>query len=99
MQILPMPGYLIVKPTELKERTTDAGIIIQQAEKKRGRLEETQRGTVLEICYESKRDQDNYGIVQGDEVIYGEFSGFESDIENTRYRYLEIKDIRAKIIK
>ncbi len=94
-----MPGFVITKPIKLKETKTKSGIIIQQGDAKRGRLEETQHGTVVEVSYESEQDKDKYGISVGDTIVYGEYAGFESDIERQRYRFIDLRDIRAVITK
>lgn len=86
-----MPGYVITKPIKMEEKKTQSGILIPVGQKVRGRLEETQQGEIHAI------NGDEMGLLAGDHVIYGEFAGFESDIDGQRYRFLKIEDIRAKI--
>jgi co-chaperonin GroES (HSP10) len=102
MRLQAFPGYVITKPTKMEDLKTSAGIIVATSEKKRGRFEETQRGNVLDVCYKEVdladlRDCET--IMVGDEIIYGEFAGIESDLEGVRYRLLEIKDVRARIVR
>ena len=98
-----MPGYLVAKPIELQERKTSSGIVIPRGEKVRGRLEETQQGEIIAIKQdfdspvEDGKTAPDWFLNVGDHIIYGEYAGFESDIEGQRYRFLKIEDVRAKI--
>jgi len=102
MVILPQPGICVVKPDKIEERTTKAGIIVAKTEAKRGRFEETQMGKIIAIRYsfeQMKEISDEIMLKVGDTIVYGEWSGWEMDLEDTRYRFLEIKDVRAKLIR
>jgi chaperonin GroES len=98
MKIKPFPNYCVAKPI-LLETQTKSGIIIARSEKKE--MENSQYGTVVAVSYTKEDDENlrkNEKIFPGDRILYGQYAGIEVELENQKYRLIELRDVRAKVI-
>lgn len=90
--LLPVPGYLLVKPKK-KEKVTASGIVLPESHE-----EKPQEGEVLAVGDVFVSD---YGTKKtapcavGDVVIYREWGGKEYKVDEVDYLILKFEDIMA----
>lgn len=92
----PLPGYVLVKPAEKKEKT-ESGIYLPESHE-----DQPQKGTVLSVGDEWKTQEGatiKPPIKEKAEVIYKKWGGNEVQIGDTEYQFLKFEDILATIEK
>ena len=91
MPVKPLHDRVIVKRAEEAEQKSAAGIIIPDTAK-----EKPQRGTVI-AAGEGKKDDNGKRIAmdvkEGDEVLFGKYSGTEVKIDGEEYLIMHESDI------
>ncbi|NCN45328.1 MAG: co-chaperone GroES [Candidatus Pacebacteria bacterium CG10_big_fil_rev_8_21_14_0_10_36_11] len=98
-QIKPMPGYVLVEPTKVEEKTV-SGIILPENE-----TEKPQYGKVLACgelldckCEDGKScSPGSIKVKKGDSVIYKKWGGNEVVMNDVEYQFLKYEDILAII--
>jgi chaperonin GroES len=96
MKLKPLGDRLIVKPLD-EEETTASGIVLPDTAK-----EKPQRGKVVSVGPGKLLDSGEraaIGVVEGDEVLFGKYSGTEIKVDGEEIKILRESDILAKIIK
>lgn len=92
----PLPGYVLVKPNQKKEKT-ESGIYLPESHD-----EKPQRGTVLAVGGEWTTEEGatiKPPVKEKDEVIYKKWGGNEVQIGETEHQFLKFEDILATIKK
>lgn len=90
----PMPGYVLVEPTE-KVSQTAGGIYLPDSHD-----EKPQAGTVIavgESIWESGVKEIKSPVKAGDKVVYKKWGGNDVKIGDTEYQFLKFDDILATI--
>jgi chaperonin GroES len=96
MNIRPLDDRVVVEPLEAEEKTA-GGIVLPDAAK-----EKPQRGKVISVGKGKVLDDGSrapVGVVKGDEVIFGKYSGSEVKVDGVEYKILRESDILAKVVK
>jgi chaperonin GroES len=96
MKLKPLGDRLIVKAVE-EDTTTASGIVLPDTAK-----EKPQRGKVLAVGPGKMLDSGDraaIGVVEGDEVLFGKYSGTEIKVDGEEIKILRESDILAKILK
>ena len=88
-KIQPLADRVLVKPATAEEKTI-GGIIIPDSAK-----EKPLRGTVLAAGNGTKDEP--MILKEGDEVLYGKYSGTELEFEGEKYLIIKQQDVLAKI--
>ena len=89
MEIKPLADRVLVKPAPVQEKTV-SGIIIPDSAKEKplqGEVVATGNGT---------KDEDMI-VKQGDNVLYGKYSGTEVEFDGVKYLIMRQSDILAII--
>ncbi|MHC1708706.1 MAG: co-chaperone GroES [Bacteroidales bacterium] len=89
MNIKPLADRVLVEPAKAEEKTV-GGIIIPDTAK-----EKPQKGTVVAVG-PGKKDEP-MTVKEGDQVLYGKYSGTEITIEGNDYLIMRESDIVAII--
>ncbi len=89
MQIKPFEDRVLVKPEEVAESKSKAGIILPDTAK-----EKPGRGKVVEVGTDEELAEK---IKVGDTVVYAKFSGDEIELEEKKYLIISRGDILAVI--
>lgn len=87
VNIKPLGDRVLVEPAEAEEKTA-SGIIIPDTAK-----EKPQRGTVVAVGPGKKEEPTT--VKQGDNVLYGKYSGTEISISGKDYLIMKEADIYA----
>ena len=90
MNIKPLADRVLVLPAQAEEKV--GGIIIPDTAK-----EKPQHGTVVAVGNGTK-DEDMV-LKEGDEVLYGKYSGTELEVEGTKYLIMRQSDVLAVVQK
>ena len=90
MNIKPLADRVLVLPEQAEEKV--GGIIIPDTAK-----EKPQHGTVVAVGNGTK-DEDMV-LKEGDEVLYGKYSGTELEVEGTKYLIMRQSDVLAVVQK
>jgi chaperonin GroES len=96
MNIRPLDDRVVVQALEAEEKTA-GGIVLPDAAK-----EKPQRGKVISVGKGKVLDDGSrapVGVVKGDEVIFGKYSGSEVKVDGVEYKILRESDILAKVVK
>ena len=96
MKLKPLGDRLIVQAVD-EEETTASGIVLPDTAK-----EKPQRGKVLAVGPGKLLDSGEraaIGVVEGDEVLFGKYSGTEIKVDGEEIKILRESDILAKIVK
>ena len=96
MKIQPLGDRVVVEREEAKQ-TTAGGIVLPDTAK-----EKPQRGRVLAVGPGKLLDSGEraaIGVVEGDEVLFGKYSGTEIKVDGEEIKILRESDILAKIVK
>ena len=88
-KIQPLADRVLVKPAAAEEKTI-GGIIIPDSAK-----EKPLRGTVLAAGSGTKDEP--MILKEGDEVLYGKYSGTELEFEGEKYLIIKQQDVLAVI--
>ncbi|MFP4027909.1 MAG: co-chaperone GroES [Candidatus Brocadiia bacterium] len=87
MKIVPINGYVLVKPLEAPN-TTPGGIHLPDSAK-----EQKAEGEVVAVADDATED-----VAVGDRIIYKEFGGTEVSIEGEKYVLLATDDLLVKYV-
>ena len=90
MNIKPLADRVLVLPAQAEEKV--GGIIIPDTAK-----EKTQHGTVVAAGNGTKDEE--MVLKEGDEVLYGKYSGTELEVEGTKYLIMRQSDVLAVVQK
>ena len=90
MNIKPLADRVLVLPAQAEEKV--GGIIIPDTAK-----EKPQHGTVVATGDGTKDEA--MVLKEGDEVLYGKYSGTELEFEGTKYLIMRQSDVLAAIKK
>ena len=95
MNLQPLGDRLIVEVLE-EEEVTASGIVLPDTAK-----EKPQRGKVLAVGPGKLLDSGEraeIGVQEGDEVLFGKYSGTDIKMDNEEIKILRESDILAKIV-
>ena len=90
MNIKPLADRVLVLPAQAEEKV--GGIIIPDTAK-----EKPQRGTIVAAGNGTKDEE--MVLKEGDEVLYGKYSGTELEVEGTKYLIMRQSDVLAVVQK
>ena len=90
MNIKPLADRVLVLPAQAEEKV--GGIIIPDTAK-----EKPQRGKVVAAGNGTKDEE--MVLKEGDEVLYGKYSGTELEVEGTKYLIMRQSDVLAVVQK
>ncbi len=90
MNIKPLADRVLVLPAQAEEKV--GGIIIPDTAK-----EKPQHGTIV-AAGNGTKDEDMV-LKEGDEVLYGKYSGTELEVEGTKYLIMRQSDVLAVVQK
>ena len=90
MNIKPLADRVLVLPAQAEEKV--GGIIIPDTAK-----EKPQHGTVVAAGNGTKDEE--MILKEGDEVLYGKYSGTELEVEGTKYLIMRQSDVLAVVNK
>jgi chaperonin GroES len=95
-KIRPLEDRVVIQQIEAEEKTS-GGIVLPDTAK-----EKPQRGKVISVGPGKMLDSGErtaIGVVEGDEVLFGKYSGTEIKVDGEEIKILRESDILAKIIK
>jgi len=95
-KIRPLEDRVVIQQIEAEEKTA-GGIVLPDTAK-----EKPQRGKVLAVGPGKLLDSGErapIGVVEGDEVLFGKYSGTEIKVDGEEIKILRESDILAKIVK
>ena len=90
MNIKPLADRVLVLPAQAEEKV--GGIIIPDTVK-----EKPQHGTIVAAGNGTKDEE--MVLKEGDEVLYGKYSGTELEVEGTKYLIMRQSDVLAVVQK
>ena len=90
MNVKPLADRVLVLPAQAEEKV--GGIIIPDTAK-----EKPQHGTVVAAGNGTKDEE--MVLKEGDEVLYGKYSGTELEVEGTKYLIMRQSDVLAVVQK
>ncbi len=90
MNIKPLADRVLVLPAQAEEKV--GGIIIPDTAK-----EKPQHGTIVAAGNGTKDEE--MILKEGDEILYGKYSGTELEIEGTKYLIMRQSDVLAVVQK
>ena len=96
MQIKPLGDRVVVRRFEAEEKTAGGILLPDNAKNK------PQKGKVLAVGPGKLLDSGErapIGVVEGDEVLFGKYSGTEIKVDGEEIKILRESDILAKIVK
>lgn len=96
LKVRPLEDRVVIQQIEAEEKTA-GGIVLPDTAK-----EKPQRGRVLAVGPGKLLDNGNraeIGLKEGDEVLFGKYSGTDIKVEGQEIKILRETDILAKIIK
>ncbi|MGZ3302388.1 MAG: co-chaperone GroES [Isosphaeraceae bacterium] len=96
INLKPLDDRVVVEPVEAEEKTA-GGIVLPDTAK-----EKPQRGKVLAVGPGKLLDSGEraeIGVIEGDEVLFGKYSGTEIKVDGEEIKILRESDILAKIVK
>ena len=95
IKLRPLDDRVVVEPKEA-EQTTAGGIVLPDTAK-----EKPQRGKVVSVGPGKLMDSGERGklsVADGDEVIYGKYTGTEIEVNGKDVKILRESDILAKVV-
>lgn len=95
MKIRPLEDRVVIEPLEAEEKTA-GGIVLPDTAK-----EKPQRGKVLSVGPGKLLDSGEraaIGVLEGDEIIFGKYSGTEIKLDGKEIKILRESDILAKVV-
>ena len=90
MNIKPLADRVLVLPAQAEEKV--GGIIIPNTAK-----EKPQHGTIVAAGNGTKDEE--MILKEGDEILYGKYSGTELEVEGTKYLIMRQSDVLAVVEK
>ncbi len=95
-KIRPLEDRVVIQQIEAEEKTS-GGIVLPDTAK-----EKPQRGKVISVGPGRLLDNGEraaIGLVEGDEVLFGKYSGTEIKVDGEEIKILRETDILAKVVK
>jgi len=95
-KIRPLEDRVVIQQIEAEEKTS-GGIVLPDTAK-----EKPQRGKVISVGPGRLLDSGEraaIGVIEGDEVLFGKYSGTEIKVDGEEIKILRESDILAKILK
>ena len=89
MKLTPLADRVIIKPAPAEEKTV-GGIIIHDTAK-----EKPLKGTVIAVGQGTKDEE--MVLQEGNNVLYGKYSGTEVELEGEKFLIMHQKDVLAII--
>lgn len=92
--IKPMPGYVLVEPAKMEDKTT-SGIYLPESHE-----EKAQYGTVVSVGLDTIGEKGNKvtsPVKKGDVVIYKKWGGSEFKLGEIEYQFFKFEDVLATI--
>src|SRR5436190_10079611 len=96
VELQPLDDRIVIRRLEAEEKTA-GGIVLPDTAK-----EKPQRGEVLAVGPGKLLDSGErapIGVAEGDEVLFGKYSGTEIKLDGEEIKILRESDILAKIVK
>jgi chaperonin GroES len=96
LSVRPLDDRVVVEPLEAEEKTA-GGILLPDTAKQK-----PQRGRVLAVGPGKMRDSGDRSVVavkNGDEVLFGKYSGSDIEVNGKELKILRESDILARIEK
>lgn len=96
MKLRPLDDRVVIEPLEAEEKTA-GGIVLPDTAK-----EKPQRGRVVAVGTGKLLDDGTRAaltVAQGDEVLFGKYSGSDVKVDGVEYKIMRESDILAKIVK
>ena len=90
MNIKPLADRVLVLPAQAEEKV--GGIIIPDTA-----IEKPQHGTIVAAGNGTKDEE--MILKEGDEILYGKYSGTELEVEGTKYLIMRQSDVLAVVQK
>ena len=90
MNIKPLADRVLVLPAQAEEKV--GGIIIPDTAK-----EKPQHGTI--VAAGNGTNDEEMILKEGDEILYGKYSGTELEVEGTKYLIMRQSDVLAVVQK
>ena len=90
MNIKPLADRVLVLPAQAEEKV--GGILIPETAK-----EKPQHGTIVAAGNGTKDEE--MILKEGDEILYGKYSGTELEVEGTKYLIMRQSDVLAVVQK
>lgn len=93
MKIVPLNGYVVIKPLEAEEMTKSGLYIPDTASK-----EKPQEGEVVAIAKTNISSNGTELPIEmniGDRVLYGRYSGEDVKVDGVEYKIVEMTSVRA----
>ncbi len=95
MKIIPLNGYVVIKPTE-PEEMTKSGLYIPDTANK----EKPKQGEVVAVSKTNISSTGNELPIEmkvGDKVLYGQYSGEDVKVDGVEYKIVEMTSVRGKL--
>ncbi len=96
LKVRPLEDRVVIEQIEAEEKTS-GGIVLPDTAK-----EKPQRGRVLAVGPGKMLDSGErspIGLTEGDEVLFGKYSGTDIKVDGHEIKILRESDILAKIVK
>ena len=96
LKVRPLDDRVVVEVLEAEDKTA-GGILLPDTAKQK-----PQKGKVIAVGPGKLRDngeRSTVGVVVGDEVIFGRYSGSDVEVDGNELKILRESDILAKIVK
>jgi len=93
MKIIPLNGYVVIKPVEAEEMTKSGLYIPDTANK-----EKPQEGEVVAVADKNVSTHGTPLPIEmkvGDRVLYGRYSGEDVKVDGVEYKIVEMTSVRA----
>lgn len=96
IKVRPLDDRIVVEPLEAEEKTAGGILLPDSAKQKpqRGRVIASGPGKLLDNGQRAA-----LAVSNGDEVIYGKYSGNDIKVEGKEVKILRESDILAKVVK
>lgn len=91
MKVKPLADRVLIRPVAAEEKTV-GGIIIPDSAK-----EKPLRGEVIAVGEGTKDEK--MVLAEGDQVLYGKYSGTELELDGEKLLIMRQSDVLAKLIK
>jgi len=96
LKIRPLDDRVVIEPLEAEEMTA-GGIVLPDTAK-----EKPQRGKILAVGPGKLLDtgqRATISVAEGDEVIFGQYSGTDVEVNGTDVKIMRESDILAKVVR
>lgn len=96
MKIRPLDDRVVIEPLEAEEVTAGGIVLPDTAKEKpqRGKIKAVGPGKLLE-----SGERSSVSVTEGDEVLFGKYSGTEVEVNGSELKIMRESDILAKIVQ